>query len=98
LEIMDDQSKYLKSEKWKAFVAFLVLNFSFFVSSVSLALTHERLPDRETYKPLPDIILDNVDNHDVMLNITEIQIMIAVLVCIVLVTFHKYRFVCKIFM
>lgn len=87
-----DQSQfYSKNEKWKCFIAFLLLLASFFVALTSLALTHDRLPDRKIYKPLPDVFLDNVDSVDVLLNVTEIQIMIVVNVCIVLVFFHKHR-------
>ncbi|CRK99957.1 CLUMA_CG013254, isoform A [Clunio marinus] len=82
-----------KSEKFKAILAFLLLICSFILALVSLALTHDRLPDRKVYKPLPDIFLDNVENIDFFLNITEIQIMIIVNLCIVFIFFHKQRFV-----
>lgn len=87
-----DQSQFYKGEKWKCFIALLLLLLSFFVALTSLALTHDRLPDRKIYKPLPDVFLDNVKNFDFLLNVTEIQIMIIVNVCIVVVFFHKHRF------
>lgn len=65
------------SEKWKTFVAFVFLIISFFVALISLALTHDRLPDRKIYEPLPDVMLDNVEAVDFLLNITEIQIIVV---------------------
>jgi hypothetical protein len=61
-------------DKWRAFAALIFLFFSFFVALISLALTHDRLPDRKVYFPLPDVILDNVESVDFLLNVTEIQI------------------------
>lgn len=78
-------------QKWKTLVAFLFLVIALFISLTSLAITHDRLPDRNIYKPLPDIILDHVGNFDFWLNVTEIQIMVIVNVCVILILFHKYR-------
>lgn len=80
-----------KTEQFKTFIAFLMLNISFFGTSVSLALTHDRLPDRKLYSPLPDVFLDNVEILDNLLKVSEIQIMVAVNTCIVLIFFHKHR-------
>lgn len=86
-----EQTKFYKTEQWKTFSSFLLLNVSFFVTSLSLALTHQRLPDRKVYQPLPDIALDNVESIDFLLNVSEIQIMVAVNTTIVLIFFHKCR-------
>lgn len=86
-----EQSKFYKTEQWKTFTAFLLLNVAFFVTSTSLALTHQRLPDQKKSRPLPDIVLDNVESIDYLLNISEIQIMVVVNLTIVLVFFHKFR-------
>lgn len=61
------------------------------LATVSLSLVHERLPDRETYGPLPDVFLDNVTPQDWALDVSEILIMIQVNACILLITFHKHR-------
>lgn len=79
------------SEKFKALLSFILLVLSFFIALISLALTHDRLPDRKTYKPLPDAILDGVSSLDFLLNVAEIQIIVIVNVCILLVFFHKHR-------
>lgn len=61
------------------------------LATVSLSLVHERLPDRKTYKPLPDVFLDNIPEQEWALNVSEILIMIQVNCCIALITFHKHR-------
>lgn len=81
------------SEKFKAALTFLLLVLSFFCALISLALTHDRIPDRNVYKPLPDAVLDGVASLDFLLNIAEIQIIVIVNVCILLVFFHKHRWV-----
>lgn len=88
-----DRPRFYKSERWKTFVTFLLLIFSFFVALLSLSVTHDRVPDRKTYKPLPDVFLDNFDSVDYLLNVTEIQIIVSVNLCIIFVLFHKNRWV-----
>lgn len=89
--IASRDSKLCKSERFKALIALFLVIFSFFLALTSLALTHDKLPDRTIYKPLPDVILDNVKNYDYLLKVSEIQIIVAVNVCVLLVFFHKHR-------
>lgn len=81
------------TEKWKTFLSFLLLVFSFILTTVSLSITHDRLPDRAIYGPLPDIVLDNVTAQDWALDISEIMIMIVLYSSILIIIFHKYRFI-----
>lgn len=48
-----------------------------------------RLPDDK--EPLPDIFLDNVESVEYLLYVTEIQIIIVVNLCIIIIFFHKKR-------
>lgn len=73
-------------------IAFVMLTANMTLATVSLSLVHDRLPDRDIYKPLPDIVLDNVAPIDWALNVSEILIMIQVNSCILLVVFHKHRY------
>ncbi len=73
------------------FAAFVVLASNMILATVSLSLVHERLPDRETYGPLPDVFLDYVTPQDWALDVSEILIMIQVNACILLIAFHKHR-------
>lgn len=63
------------------------------LTTISLALVHERLPDREKYGPLPDIVLDNFSEVNWALDVSEVLIMIQMNSCVVLIAFHKHRFI-----
>ena len=73
-------------------VAFLFVLASWFLTTISLALVHERVPDRNVYGPLPDVFLDNVPAADWALDVSEILIIISTASILVLVFFHRYRY------
>jgi shingomyelin synthase len=89
--IASRDQKLHRSEQFKALCAFFLVIVSFFLALISLALTHDKLPDRKIYKPLPDVVLDNVKSFDFLLNVSEVQIIVVVNVCVVMVFFHKHR-------
>ncbi|XP_067008414.2 phosphatidylcholine:ceramide cholinephosphotransferase 2 isoform X2 [Anabrus simplex] len=80
-------------EKWKTLVAFIILVVNFIITTASLALVHERVPDRDKYQPLPDIFLDNVKAMDWALDVSEVLIIISSNTAIIVVFFHKHRFI-----
>ncbi|ODM88770.1 Phosphatidylcholine:ceramide cholinephosphotransferase 2 [Orchesella cincta] len=80
-------------EKLKTVVAGALLVTAFMLTSVSIALTHQRLPDRTIYKPLPDIVLDNVPVQEWALSFSEILIMISLFVTITVGLLHKHRWI-----
>jgi shingomyelin synthase len=68
----------------------MVINF--ILTTASLAMVHERVPDRAIYDPLPDIVLDNIIAQDWALNISEILIMIMSNSAMIFIIFHKHRY------
>ncbi|KAL1139866.1 hypothetical protein AAG570_006843 [Ranatra chinensis] len=80
-------------EKWKTFVAFMILVVNFILTTASLAMVHEKVPDRTKYPPLPDVFLDNIPTVPWALDISEIIIMISTNVCLLVIIFHKHRFI-----
>ncbi|XP_021950004.1 phosphatidylcholine:ceramide cholinephosphotransferase 2 [Folsomia candida] len=96
IDIPSDQSvvtlKYPK-EKRKTVIAFLVLSCNFVLATLSLALTHERVPDRNIYKPLPDIILDNVTAQDWALSVSDVLVAISTLATAVVMLLHRHRWI-----
>ncbi|XP_034948835.1 phosphatidylcholine:ceramide cholinephosphotransferase 2-like isoform X2 [Chelonus insularis] len=80
-------------EKWKTVLAFLFMVFNFILTTTSLAMLHERVPDRSLYGPLPDIVLDNIEAQDWALNVSEVLIVIVSNSAMVFVIFHKHRFI-----
>lgn len=71
--------------------AFLFMVVNFILTSTSLAMLHERVPDRTTYGPLPDIVLDNIETQDWALDVSEVLIMIVSNSAMIFVVFHKHR-------
>lgn len=71
--------------------AFLFMVVNFILTTASLAMVHERVPDRNTYGPLPDVVLDNVTAQDWALNVSEVLIMIMSNSAMVFIIFHKHR-------
>jgi len=96
IDIPSEQSvvtlKRYPKEKKKTVIAFLLLSCNFVLATLSLALTHERLPDRETYKPLPDIILDNVTPQDWALYVSDILVASSVMATSVVMLLHRHRY------
>ncbi|XP_052893098.1 phosphatidylcholine:ceramide cholinephosphotransferase 2-like isoform X1 [Anopheles moucheti] len=90
--LRDDQQRYPK-EIGKTLLALLFLALNFFIATVSLSLVHDRVPDRDTHEPLPDAFLDRVQAQDWALDVSEILIMVVVNSCVLLITFHKHRFI-----
>ncbi|KAK3923766.1 Phosphatidylcholine:ceramide cholinephosphotransferase 1 [Frankliniella fusca] len=90
-----EEQRYPK-EKWKTLIGkytFLCLVFSFIMATASLSLVHERVPDRETYGPLPDIFFEFLPQVDWALDVSEIIIMVSSNVTFLIMLFHKHRFI-----
>jgi shingomyelin synthase len=82
-------------EKCKTLLAFLFVVGNMVLTTISLALVHERVPNRDKYGPLPDIVLDHMgqDSFDWGLYTSEILIMASSFAAFLVVLFHKHRFI-----
>jgi len=80
-------------ENIKTLIALVFLFANWFLTTTSLALVHERVPDRSKYGPLPDLFLDNVPAADWALDVSEILIIMSTTSCMLLLFFHKYRLI-----
>ncbi|KAF2903836.1 hypothetical protein ILUMI_02334 [Ignelater luminosus] len=80
-------------ERWKTLIAAIIMFFNFVLTLASLAMVHERVPDRNTYSPLPDIFLDSVPAIDWALDVSEYIIIISVNSALVSILLHKHRFI-----
>lgn len=86
------EERYPK-EIWKTIMSFFFLFLCVCINMMSLSLVHERLPDRNTTPPLNDIVLDNVAARDWGLDVSEYLIMVSTTVAMLVVVFHKHRFI-----
>ncbi|XP_025420930.1 phosphatidylcholine:ceramide cholinephosphotransferase 2-like isoform X2 [Sipha flava] len=83
----------IPQEKFKTFVALILLIMNFLITTTSLAVVHERVPDRNLYKPLPDTFLDAVPARDWALDVSEVFIIISTNLSLLIIASHKYRFI-----
>lgn len=81
----------LPKEKWKTFVAFLMLIVAFIISTATLSTVHDYVQNTE---PLPDIILNNIKiSNDTPLYVSEVMIIAVLYTSIGLVCLHKHRWI-----
>ncbi|XP_065161157.1 phosphatidylcholine:ceramide cholinephosphotransferase 2-like isoform X2 [Atheta coriaria] len=80
-------------ERWKTLIALVIMFFSSLLVLISLATTHERVPDRKDYGPLPDIFFDLFGVHDWGLTVSEYLIIFAFNSTLFVIVLHKHRFI-----
>lgn len=80
-------------ERWKTVIAGVIMFITFIITLASLAIVHEKVPDRETYGPLPDVFLDNVPAFDWGLDVSEYIIMISINSALLCILLHRHRFI-----
>uniref|UniRef100_A0A2P2HX28 Phosphatidylcholine:ceramide cholinephosphotransferase 2-like n=2 Tax=Hirondellea gigas TaxID=1518452 RepID=A0A2P2HX28_9CRUS len=85
-----DEPRFPK-EKLKTLWSFLFLVFNAFLTTTSLALTHERVPMNDP--PLPDVLLDAFPVQQWGLTVSEIIIIIVICFTFMVVFFHKHRYI-----
>ncbi|KAK3888973.1 hypothetical protein Pcinc_007004 [Petrolisthes cinctipes] len=84
-----DQPRFPK-EKFKTLLAFVFLFFNWVLTTCTLSMTHERVPN---YAPLPDAVLDSIEVQEWGLTVSEILIIVSIYICILVVLFHKHRWI-----
>lgn len=80
-------SAYPKELK-KTIAALIIMCLNFVLTTASLSVVHEYLPD---YDPLPDLILNHLPYQEWALFASELTIQIQVGVAIAIIVFHKHR-------
>jgi shingomyelin synthase len=85
-----NQTDDIPGEPLKTMLSALFLGTGFLATTVSLALTHERVPEVD---PLPDIVLDNVKYQGWGLDVSEILLMLSTMSAVMLVLLHSHRMI-----
>jgi len=80
----------IPGEPLKTLLSLVFLLSGFVTTSLSLALTHERVPETP---PLPDIILDNVPNQHWGLDVSEVLLMVSTITAFLVVILHSHRLI-----
>jgi len=89
-DLQSNPNHIFHDEPLKTFYSLLFLGFGFLVTTFSLAITHERVPE---YPPLPDLVLDNTTYHPALLTISEIIIIVSTAVGGLVCVFHHHRMI-----
>ena len=92
IDMMEDEEEevVIAQEPLKTLVSGLVLVTGFLASTVSLVLTHERVPDTP---PLPDLVLSSVETQSWGLDWSEIMLMSNVFTAVIVVILHNHRLI-----
>jgi len=88
LDLGEPGDEKVPLELGKTLLALIWLVSGFFATTLSLALTHDRVPDSP---PLPDILLDSVQYQEWGLMGSELLLMLCVASAFVIVVAHTHR-------
>lgn len=86
------RSKEFKPEVWKALVSLLYVFASTWVTAIIMVIVHDRVPDMDTYPPLPDIILDNLPLIPWAFQMCELCGVVLMIIWALILVFHKHRY------
>jgi len=86
-------AKYVKQEVLKTLVALLYASFSLIICALIMTFVNDKVPDMETYPPLPDMFLDNVPYIDWAMVASEYISMVLMCVFLTICFVHKHRLV-----
>ena len=88
-----DHDESVISEGFRTAISVLYYFTVSFLSAFGGAVAHDRLPDTNSYPPLPDVFLDNIPLIPGSLAICEICSCVMMFFWILILIFHKHRFV-----
>ncbi|CAF0841854.1 unnamed protein product [Adineta ricciae] len=70
-----------------------MLLITIFFSSFVITVVDERLPDPKTFPPLPDLILENIEEIPWAFAVTEKLIVLEILTLIIVIVLHRHRII-----
>ncbi|XP_074602203.1 sphingomyelin synthase-related protein 1-like isoform X2 [Brevipalpus obovatus] len=80
-------------ETWKTLVAMAYFFLVTWITAFVMIIVHDRVPDMQTYPPLPDIFLDNVPLIPWAFQMCEVCGVALFLIWCIILIFHKHRFI-----
>ncbi|CAF5222110.1 unnamed protein product, partial [Rotaria magnacalcarata] len=82
----------IRSDRKKTLLAFLLAFMTILFSSFIITIVDERIPDPKSFPPLPDLILDNIQQIPWAFAVTEKLILIEMATLIIVILAHRHRF------
>ena len=87
-----NSNRQIKPESWKALVAMLYFFAATWITAIVMVIVHDRVPDMQTYPPLPDLILDNVPLIPWAFSMCEVCGLVLFIIWSVILICHKHRY------
>lgn len=84
-------ARRLDPEYWKTALSCIYVFIVFGFTSFVMVIVHERVPDMQTYPPLPDIFLDSVPRIPWAFAMTEVCGVILCYIWLLVLLLHKHR-------
>uniref|UniRef100_A0A674ILV7 Sphingomyelin synthase-related protein 1 n=1 Tax=Terrapene triunguis TaxID=2587831 RepID=A0A674ILV7_9SAUR len=81
----------LDPEYWKTVLSCIYVFIVFGFTSFVMVIVHERVPDMQTYPPLPDIFLDSVPRIPWAFAMTEVCGVILCYIWLLVLLLHRHR-------
>uniref|UniRef100_A0A6I8NKG5 Sphingomyelin synthase-related protein 1 n=2 Tax=Ornithorhynchus anatinus TaxID=9258 RepID=A0A6I8NKG5_ORNAN len=81
----------LDPEYWKTILSCVYVFIVFGFTSFIMVIVHERVPDMQTYPPLPDIFLDSVPRIPWAFAMTEVCGVVLCYIWLLVLLLHKHR-------
>lgn len=81
----------IRSDRKKTLLAFLLLACTIFFCSFIITIVDERLPDPKHFPPLPDLILENIEQIPWAFAVTEKIIVIEMTTLFTIILLHRHR-------
>ncbi|XP_069467076.1 sphingomyelin synthase-related protein 1 isoform X2 [Ambystoma mexicanum] len=81
----------LDPEYWKTVLSCIYVFIVFGFTSFVMVIVHERVPDMQTYPPLPDIFLDSVPRIPWAFAMTEMCGVVLCYIWLLVLLLHKHR-------
>lgn len=88
----------IRSDRKKTLLAFLLALMTILFSSFIITIVDERIPDPKNIPPLPDLILDNIDQIPWAFAVTEKLILIEMTTLLIVILLHRHRLIDKNFL
>jgi len=82
----------IRSDRKKTLSAFLLALSTIFFCSFIITIVDERLPDPKNFPPLPDLILENIEQIPWAFAVTEKLILIEMITLIIVIILHRHKY------
>nr|XP_028584355.1 sphingomyelin synthase-related protein 1 [Podarcis muralis] len=84
-------TRRLNPEYWKTALSCIYVFIVFGFTSFVMVIVHERVPDMQTYPPLPDIFLDSVPRIPWAFAMTEVCGVVLCYIWLLVLLLHRHR-------